>query len=153
MSLKLKLKPKERMIINGSIVRNPSNRRIELEVENYSDVLRGSEMLDAATADTPVKKICYLIQIAIVSRAHRETVLGDIKDRLADVRKIMNKSHGDSLDEIITLVDGGHFYHANRKLQDIVNYEAVLLGLPRKGVFLASSNVQDAEDLITEKAS
>ena len=153
MSLKLKLKPMERIIVNGCVMRNSTKRRIEIEIENHSDVLRGSEMLDSESANTPVKRICYLVQIALVSRHHRPDVLVDIKTRIAELREVMKGSHGAAIDQIMNLVDTGEFYMANRRLQDIVNYEAVLLGYPQAGVFLASARREDEASRITEHVS
>lgn len=153
MSLKLKLKPHERIIVNGCIMRNDSNRRMSVEIENHSDILRGSEMLDADSANTPVKRICYLVQIALVSRNHREQILSDIRAKISEVREILEKSHGESLDQIMNLIDAGEFYLANRRLQAIANYEAVLLNLPQERVFLASGRKVEDDELIREKAS
>lgn len=138
MSLKLRLKPHERFVVNGCIMRNGTNRRIEIEIENQSDVLRGSEMLDAVTANTPVKRICYLVQIALVSRSHREDALQDIRHRISELRDVMSVSHGEAIDNVMAMIDAGEFYLANRKLQEIVAYEAMLLNVPASPALLAA---------------
>lgn len=132
MGLKLKLHPNERLVVNGCIIRNNGHRKIELEIENRADLLRSSEMIDARDASTPVTRLCYKVQIALVSPAMRAGVLPDIRSRLAQLRKAMADSHGEELDAIMSLVEEGEFYAASRHLQAIVPYERQLLDLARR---------------------
>ena len=64
MALKLTLKPNERILINGCIVRN-SDRRQLLLIENKADVVREGDLLDENDARTPVKEVYYFVQAAI----------------------------------------------------------------------------------------
>ncbi len=134
MGLKLKLNPKERVVINGCIIRNKGHRQMEIEIENRADVLRASEMLDAESAQTPATRLCYLIQIALVSPYHRARLIKDIRTRIEQLRDVMTHSHGPRLEEIGRLVEVGEFYMASRKLQPVIAHEALLLSMPQPSV-------------------
>ena len=54
MGLRLTLKPSERIVVNGCVIRN-SDRRQVLIVENRADVVRESDLLDENSASTPAK--------------------------------------------------------------------------------------------------
>lgn len=131
MGLKLKLNAGEPLVVNGCRLRNNGHRRIEIEIENRADVLRGSEMFDAVTADTPVKRLCYKIQIAIVSPGHRVELRPEIQDRLGQLKGAMGAPQGEVLDEVGRLVQAGEFYTASRRLQSLITHEAKLLELAK----------------------
>lgn len=132
MALKLRLAPGEKLVVNGSIIRNNGRSRIDIEVENRSDVLRASEMLDAASADTPVKRACYMLQVALVSKAHRDDALARARMLLGDLRAALGRSHGPAFDRIEGLLDAGEFYRAERELRALVPFEEMLLSLAAK---------------------
>lgn len=130
MGLKLKLNPNERLIVNGCILRNHGHRRLEIEIENRADVLRSSEMLDAESANTPVSRLCYKVQIALVSPAERKKLLPEILARLAQLSRAM-PSRKDELEAIATLVEERELYAASRRLQALIPYEARLLDIAK----------------------
>ena len=70
MSLKVELKPGERLIIGTALVRN-GEQRARLFIEGDAPILREKDILTPATADTPAKKI-YLVRAAHVSPAGPE---------------------------------------------------------------------------------
>jgi flagellar biosynthesis repressor protein FlbT len=61
MALKLRLKPNERVVINGCVVQN-ENRRYTLTVSNFAQIIRGSDILDEEEADTPARRAYFVIQ-------------------------------------------------------------------------------------------
>lgn len=126
MGLRIKLAPDERLIVNGCIIRN-GNRRTEIEIENRADVLRGGEMLDEESARTPVRRLCYLVQIALVSPTHRAALMPDILLRIDQIASIMERSHGSDIAEIRSMVSHGEFYAASRRLQPVIEHEDMLL--------------------------
>lgn len=121
MPLRLTLKPHERIIVNGCILRNGPRRHV-LEVENRADVLRGDEMLEAETAQTPARRLAYHIQIALVSQAHRPEfvarVLADIPALALALPRFDQK-----LSDIKIMVSEGQFYTAFRALTEVIAYE------------------------------
>ncbi|PWC35164.1 flagellar biosynthesis repressor FlbT [Azospirillum sp. TSO22-1] len=61
MALKLRLKPCERVVINGCVVQN-ENRRYTLTVSNFAQIIRGSDIMQEEEADTPVRRAYFVIQ-------------------------------------------------------------------------------------------
>lgn len=130
MGLKLKLKPGERLIVNGCIIRN-GERRLEIEIENRADVLRAGEMLDEAGARTPVSRLIYLIQVVLVSKDHRSQVVPEIMQRIEELSEVMRRSHSDTLAEVRELVADGQFYAACRRLIPVLRHEERLLQIAK----------------------
>ncbi|MBM1655022.1 flagellar biosynthesis repressor FlbT, partial [Sulfitobacter mediterraneus] len=60
MALRLTLKPNERILINGCVVRN-ADRRQMLIIENHADIVREADLLDESEARSPVKEVYYFI--------------------------------------------------------------------------------------------
>ena len=121
MALKLTLKPFERIIVNGCVLRNGS-RRQTLEVENRADVLRGEEMLDAASARTPVRKTAYAMQIALVSPQHRDTYIPQIHADLDALAQALPR-FAPQIDQARAQVDALNFYSAFRALAELIAHE------------------------------
>lgn len=127
MGLNLRLGAGEEVVINGGIVKNNSRSRIDIEIRNRSDVLRASEMFDAQTADTPIKRLCYFVQIALVSKQHREEYTAKCFEMVGQLRDALGTSHGHVFDEVSDLLGKGEFYAADKRLKSLLATEAFLL--------------------------
>ena len=62
MSLKVELKPGEKLIIGNCVVTN-SDQRTRLFIDGKAPILREKDILTAATADSPSKKIYLAVQL------------------------------------------------------------------------------------------
>ena len=62
MPLRIELKPQERLIINGALIRN-GDRRSVFMIENQCKFLRESEIIFEAEADTAAKRLCVTLQL------------------------------------------------------------------------------------------
>jgi flagellar biosynthesis repressor protein FlbT len=65
MALKVNLKPHERLIIGGAVISN-GNLKAEMIVENNVPVLRDKDVMREGQADTPCKKIYFIIQLMYI---------------------------------------------------------------------------------------
>ena len=63
MPLSLRLKPGERLIVNGAVLRNGSPRAIELELLNHVTTLHERDLMLPEQADTPLKRLYFEIQM------------------------------------------------------------------------------------------
>ncbi|KQO89758.1 flagellar biosynthesis repressor FlbT [Methylorubrum extorquens] len=61
MALRIELKPQERLIINGALIRN-GDRRSTFVIENHCKFLRESEIITETEADTVAKRLCVTLQ-------------------------------------------------------------------------------------------
>jgi flagellar biosynthesis repressor protein FlbT len=65
MCLKLKLKPHEKLIIGGAIIQN-GDTGVEIFVENKVPILRKKDIIGLSQADTPCKKVYFIIQMMYI---------------------------------------------------------------------------------------
>lgn len=127
MPLRITLKPDERIIVNGCILKNGPRRHV-LEIENRADVLRGDEMLDAASATTPTRRIAYHVQIALVSVQHREQYVPGIETDL-DALSVALPRYSRDIQTAKALVGEGNFYAAFRALSEVMAHEDKLFSM------------------------
>lgn len=126
MPLRLTLKPDERVIVNGCILKNGPRRHV-LEVENRADVLRGDEMLDAESATTPARRVAYQIQIGLVSPGHRAALLPQIEAALRDLAHALPRQAA-VIDRAEAALAEANYYAAFRALTPVFSLEDQLLG-------------------------
>ena len=67
MSLKVELKPGEKIIIGESLITNDS-QRTRLFIEGSAPILREKDILSPKTADTPAKRIYLIVQLMYLAR-------------------------------------------------------------------------------------
>lgn len=73
MSLTIRLKPGEKVVVNGGVLRNASARHpIALEVLNRVNFMREREILLPEDAITPLLKVIYWLQIAYIDPLNSE---------------------------------------------------------------------------------
>ena len=71
MSLRLSLKPHEKIILGGAVLRNGSNRA-EIFIENEVPVMRESDILSPHAVRTPCERIYLALQLLYVDPARAE---------------------------------------------------------------------------------
>jgi flagellar biosynthesis repressor protein FlbT len=62
MPLKIVLKPGEKAVINQAVIQN-GGEKAELIVQNKASILRERDIMPEAEADTPAKKIYFVVQL------------------------------------------------------------------------------------------
>ena len=67
MSLKVELKPGEKIIIGESLITN-DHQRTRLFIEGSAPILREKDILTPKTADTPAKRIYLIVQLMYLAR-------------------------------------------------------------------------------------
>ena len=64
--LKLTLRPRERVVVNGCVIRN-GDRRQALTVENRADIVRESDLSKPDAESTPVSNRNHIINIPVIT--------------------------------------------------------------------------------------
>ncbi|MHA6327033.1 flagellar biosynthesis repressor FlbT [Roseivivax sp. CAU 1753] len=128
MALTLTLKPGEYLIVNGCVVRN-TMRRQTLHVENRADIIRGNDLLTDADANTPTKRICFMIQSALTQPDHRERLNKKIQTGLAQLASTFGISMQNSIFEAANYVSQADYYRAFISLKPVLKYEERLFSL------------------------
>lgn len=126
MGLKITLKPNERLVVNGCVIRN-SDRRHVLIVENRADVVRGEDLLDEAAPATPVKEAYFLIQTALIQPDLREKLVPEIQTKLVDIAMIYSVRLADGVFEAANYVAVGDFYKAMAALRVLMRHESEVI--------------------------
>jgi flagellar biosynthesis repressor protein FlbT len=125
MALKITLKPHEKIIIAGTAIRNGGNTT-DLIIENKVPVLREKEILKERAADSPAKRIYFVVQLMYMD-----------PDNLVEHHKLYWKLVNDFIqaapsalgliDKINGQILGAQYYKALKLARELINYEQLIL--------------------------
>lgn len=108
----LKLRPREELMINGVLVENGDrNARLRIKTEG-ANVLRMRDALKPEEADTPLKRVYYIAQLAVAGEISNGEAAAILKTALeafssAELRRIVEQKIAD-----------GDYYQVMRSLRD-----------------------------------
>ncbi|ALG74937.1 flagellar protein [Azospirillum thiophilum] len=127
MALKLRLKPCERVVINGCVVQN-ENRRYTLTVSNFAQIIRGSDILQEEDAVTPVRRAYFLIQNMLLDPTAAATGGGAVADAMAQLYTAFTRPDiQDRIARAMGHVGERDYYKALAALRPVMDYEGTLL--------------------------
>lgn len=124
MSLKVELKPGERLIIGNCVVTN-SDQRTRLFIDGKAPILREKDILTIETANSPAKRIYLAVQLMYiyedVERLSRDyfTLINEIVIAAPSTTPIVDEINN----EILT----GSLYKALKAAKRLIQYEQDLL--------------------------
>lgn len=125
MSLKVELKPGERLIIGECVITN-SDQRTRLFIDGQSPILREKDILTTESADTPCKRVYFAIQLMYLdddTTALREEYFKLVNDLVKAA-----PSTTAFVDQINNEMLTGTLYKALRIAKKLIQYEQGLLG-------------------------
>lgn len=137
MALRLTLKPNEKIIVNGCVIRN-SDRRQVIMIENRADVVRDKDLLKEDEAGSPVKSVYFFIQSALLRPEIREEITPVIQKRLGKLVPVFHEEVTGHIFEAANHISQGQYYNAMRSLKEVMNYEDRLLELISKKSAIAA---------------
>lgn len=124
MALKVELKPRERIIIGSVVIRN-DEQRTRFFIEGEAPILREKDILTAATADSPAKKIYLAIQLMYLANdpTHEHAVYFQL------VREFLQAAPSalPHVNEINNRILSDELYKALKAAKKLISYEAELL--------------------------
>jgi len=124
MSLKVELKPGEKLIIGNCVVTN-SDQRTRLFIDGKAPILREKDILTPATADSPAKRVYFAVQLMYIDE--------DVERLRKDYFKLINDlvtaapSTIQLVDEINNEILTGELYKALKAAKKLIQYEQELL--------------------------
>lgn len=132
MALNLTLKPFERIVVNGCMMRN-GGRKTTMSVETRADIIRETDLLKPDTAATPVKTAYFLIQSALVYPERRDPLAKAAQRQLAALAATFGPPTVQHVFEAANNVSKGEFFSALRNLRPVLARESEILnvGVPR----------------------
>jgi flagellar protein FlbT len=121
MSLKITLKPHERMILGGAVITN-GNSRSELIVENNVPILRHKDMMSEKEANSPCRRIYFVIQLMYVDEENLVTHHNTYWKLVQGLVKAAPSTLG-LIDQISMHILASRYYQALKLARKLIEYE------------------------------
>ena len=125
MSLKLTLKPHERIIIGGAVIKNGASS-CHLLIENNVPILRQADILSEADANSPCRRIYFVIQLLYVEGDKNSELQPLYWELVSDVLSAA-PSMKDLISQVSQLIIKNKFYQALKIAKKLIQYEEELL--------------------------
>ncbi len=128
--LVLKLRPKERFMINGVVLQNGDRRSNIVVVSDDVNVLRLKDAIHPEDVKTPVSRVCYIAQLVLAGEADPTEAKLQLLRGIEQLSQVFTDS--DSRAQLGTAtqhVTGDRFYHALKSLRGLLAREARLLAV------------------------
>lgn len=125
MSLRLVLKPNERIIIDGAVIRNGSSTA-HLFIENKVPVLRQKDIMLEADANTPCKRIYLVVQLMYIGDGLTDELSKLYWQLARDVIEAA-PSMKDLISDISQSIVEADFYQALKHARTLISTEEELL--------------------------
>jgi flagellar biosynthesis repressor protein FlbT len=121
MALKITLKPYERVIVGGAVVTN-GNTKTNLAIENDVPILREKDIMKEQDADTPCRRIYFVIQLMYVDEKsmleHHNMYWKLVQDLLKAAPSLLGLVH-----QISEHILGNRYYRALKLARKLIDYE------------------------------
>lgn len=127
MALKISLKPHERMIIGGAVVKN-GNKVADLIIENNVSILREKDIINEAGANSPCKRIYFIIQLMYIDREKTADYQNSYDELVRDLVTAA-PSTATLVAQISESISAGKLYHALKLARQLIDYEDLLIKL------------------------
>ena len=130
MPLKIQLKPRERIIINGAVIEGNPDGRTEIIVLNNASVMRQKHIMQEEEANTPSKRLYFALQMLYIdpeNEAQYKTLYEGFRSDLERVVSLPVLK--ESMVLIKDAVNAGRYYDAMKICRDLMAAEEQLLNI------------------------
>lgn len=124
MSLKVELKPGERLLVGNCIITN-SDQRTRLFIDGKAPILREKDILSLESADSPAKRIYFAVQLMYIGE-DTETLRKDYFSLINDIVRAA-PSTTPLVDQINNEILTGTLYKALKVAKKLIQYEQDIL--------------------------
>lgn len=127
----LKLRAHEQILVNGVVMQNGDrNARLIIKTPD-AKILRLRDAIHPDEAVTPVKRVCYIAQLAVAGETDCEDAAEQLDTGLRQLRDALDGIEGaDCLDEARGMLVDRNFYGVLRALRRLLPIEERLLEPP-----------------------
>ena len=132
MPLKITLKPKEQMIIDGAVVRN-AGLTAHLLIENDVPILREKDILTENDAQSPCRQIYFAIQLMYIDEQNLTTYYEAYWKLIKEIVKILPGAVG-LVDQINECIISRKYYQALKLANQLIDFEEEVFQDVRKSV-------------------
>ena len=140
MTLKVELKPGERIILGDCVVTN-TDQRTRLLIEGVAPILREKDIMTPERANTPAKRIYLAVQLMYTSRdpqQHHELYFSLMRDIVQAA-----PSTWQTVQAINNHILTGEMYKALKETKKLIAYEEELLANASRGTSVRKSSKTD----------
>ncbi len=125
MSLKIRLKPHEKVLIGHAVLQN-GDKASEFHLENKVSILREKDIMKEEDAVTPGQRLYFLIQLMYIDG---ENLPGYHQTYWEQVKEIVAAAHSSQpyLEDISALIRDQDYYHALKAARRFMEYEEFLV--------------------------
>lgn len=126
--LVLKLQPRERILINGTIIENGDRRTRVSILTQDAKVLRLKDALHPGEINSPVRRVAYIAQLAIIGDADPKEAKRQLLNGIESLSQILTDHDSRvQLNRATEAVIGDHFYNCMKALKQLMPREDRLL--------------------------
>lgn len=130
MPLKIQLKPRERIIINGAVIEGNPDGRTEIIVLNNASVMRQKHIMQEEEANTPSKRLYFALQMLYIDPENNEQYHKLYEGFRGDLERVVSLPVlKDALNLIKAAVEQGRYYDAMKICRDFMVAEDELLNM------------------------
>ena len=125
-TLKISLKPGEKIYINGAVLR--ADRKVSLELMNDVQFLLENHVLQPENASTPLRQLYFIVQIMLMNPTGAEEALAMFRRSLPLlIASFSDERVKGGLKDIDRLVGEGHVYEALKAIRALYPLEEAVL--------------------------
>lgn len=130
--LVLKLSPKERVLVNGAVIEN-GDRRSRLSIMTPgAHILRMRDAIHPEEAKTPVRRVCYAVQLVLSGDATPEDVHLSLLRQIEELSQVFTDSDSRRhLHDASAAVIAGQHYKCLKSLRSLLPREERLFAASR----------------------
>ena len=126
MALKITLKPNEKMIAGCAVLTNGNSKNTDLIIENKVPVLRQKDILSEKDANSPCRRIYFVIQLMYVDEenlsSHHQTYWNLVRELLDAVPRLTG-----FIDQINEHILNARYYKALKLVRELIEFEQEVL--------------------------
>lgn len=126
MALKLHLKPNEKIIVGGAVIKC-GRHAVDFTVENNVPILRQKDIMTEAGATSPSKRVYFVLQLMYVDSAADITCYHSTYRELKQEIVTAAPSTRHFFEEIDREIKAGKMYQALKVAQTLITYEKELI--------------------------
>jgi len=125
-TLKISLKPNEKIYINGAVLR--VDRKVSIELLNDVQFLLENHVLQAEDASTPLRQLYFIVQVMLMNPEGAGQALGMFRKSLPLlIASFADERVRTGLKNIDRLVGEGHVYEALKAIRALYPFEKGIL--------------------------
>lgn len=130
----LKLRAHEQVLVNGVVMQNGDRTaRLIIKTPN-AHILRLRDAIHPDEVDTPVKRVCYIAQLAVAGEVDEEAAACQLSRGIAQLQDAIGGIEGtEHLDIALEELRRRNFYAVLRALRRVLPVEEMLLARYRHG--------------------